>query len=121
MMFPSPRTPSVLGMTRETGVTLALLCSIIALLAVVMTVLIFGLDETSTPLVVTIAGTFGLIANTLISALKATEAADTASKTKNVAELSASKTAVLQQALTDHFGHICPRDDCPFRQAGGTS
>ncbi len=116
-----PRPTQNLGITREMGVTVALVASVTALLIIVMAVLLFGIDDNSTPIIVSIAGTFAFTMNSLISALKSTESADASSKAKNASELSASKTAVLQQALADHLGHICPREDCPFKPDGGTS
>lgn len=81
-------------------------------------IVIWGLDEQSTPIIATLLVTLGSAIATSIAAIKSTEAADTAAESNKLAHLTASQSAAVQQAVQTHIGHMCPRDDCPFRIPG---
>lgn len=103
--------PPNLGISRQMGVALAL-AGFCCVLMVVAAAAAMG-----APMAVLLSIT-GIVATAIpgtVAALKATEAADSAAKAKNLSELSASQTATLQQQITClGTGHaLCA--DCPFR------
>lgn len=112
----------------------------IALSGIVIAVIAFGVDESSTPLVFTALAMFGTIVTGLVSALKSAEAATAANKltssTENlqesadtaanaarksaqVGELTASKVSAIQQALAGEKHHLCHDPLCQENGHGG--
>lgn len=103
-----------LGISRE----LARIIAVVAFLATLVTLAIFAPNSMQTVML-----TLGPAVLGLLTALKATEAADTAAKTQNtaaqvkeIAEFTVSKQAMLEQAVVAHCGEICPRVNCPLRK-----
>lgn len=94
---------------------MALFGAALAAVTIVVTVLIFGINEVTTPVVLPLIGALGTVMVSLASALKSAEAADTASKAHQLAELTASQTAALHQTVIAHCGEICPAAHCPLR------
>ena len=108
--LPRPRN---LGITRQLAVVVVIVAAFVLIGGVAGTALFFGrLSESVVGTLVT-----GLLTATigLVGALKATEAADSASKAHRTATLTASQTAALQQIMTAHCGDLCPLDSCPFK------
>jgi hypothetical protein len=118
-MMRRPR-PENLGISRTAGIYLSIAGAMISLTAIAIAALIFGMTDRSTPVILSVLGTIGLMAPALVSALKATEAADTASRAHNAINFTASQNAMLQQLMTAHVAQLCPRDDCPLKGTGGT-
>jgi hypothetical protein len=117
----SGRRVANLGISRQVAVLVALVSALLTIGALGISMLVFGVSQETVPVIATLVGTLGISANGLISALKSTEAADTASKTQQVAELTASKAATIEQLTTAHCGEICPSLICPLRRPGGTA
>lgn len=97
---------------------LAVVGAAIGLTGIAFAIIFMGLNDRSTPILLTVLATLGTIITALISAMKSTEAADTAAKannttleTKRVAELTASQSSMLQQVLLAHVD--CPLPSCP--------
>jgi hypothetical protein len=102
-----------LGISRQ----LAIAVAIIAVCGALAVGLSRGMDATA---IVSFMG----VLTALVGALKATEAADTASKTHNLAhqanalaKLTASQNAAIAQLYMAHCGDICPLTECPLRKA----
>ncbi len=121
-MLPIPGARN-LNISREVAVGATLLGTVFALAGIAVGILVYGIDATSTPVIVGICGTLGILVNGLVSALKSAEAADTSAKARNIAarthdltELTASQNASLHQTLLAHCGDICPLDTCPLRR-----
>jgi hypothetical protein len=98
---------------------LAVVGAAIGLTGIAFAIIFMGINDRSTPILLTVLATLGTIITALISAMKSTEAADTAAKannttleTKKVAELTASQSAMLQQVLLAHVD--CPLPSCPM-------
>lgn len=117
-----------LGISRPLAVLIAIVCSIIAVASIVIAISIFGVDDVSAPVVLSLVGTMGSVIVSLVAALKASETADTSARTNRIAEaavsevvetkravqLTASQNAAMQQLLATSMGNLCDRDDCPF-------
>jgi hypothetical protein len=118
--------PRNLGISRQAAVTVCILAAVIALGGIGFSTVAWGVDDKSTPVLLSILGTISTLILGLVAALKSTEAADTGAKTHSVAELTATKTFELQQqtaevenAVREHCGQICPSIHCPMRQMAG--
>lgn len=111
-MFPRPHN---LGISRQTAVAFALLGLGVSLCGMVVAALYYGLNDRTTPVVMAVVSSFGALMLGLVSALKSTEAADTASKAHRATLLTASQTAALHQTLLAHCGDLCPSPTCPLR------
>lgn len=111
----------------------------VGVVTILVTMLIYGLNDITTPVILPLIGTLGIAMTSLVSALKATEGSDTAAKTAHIAadtqaiaadtqaiaqdnndtvKLTASKTSSIMQALAAHCGEICPNSTCPLREIG---
>lgn len=101
------------GISQHLAILIAVIGTLVAAVAIVITILIWGIDESSTPVVLPLMGTLGLMITSLITALKASESADSASKAKETAELTASQTAAMHQEIRAEIGTFCPHPDCP--------
>jgi tellurite resistance protein TehA-like permease len=95
----------------EVAVIVGILGGMIPLGVVAILLTIYGLTPQTVPLLVTIFAMMGPVLQGLVNTLKSTEAADTASKTKNVVELTASKVSTIQQVVD-----TCPTTDCPLKK-----
>jgi hypothetical protein len=91
-------SPNNLGISQRLAVFLALGAILTALVVIVVVAIVWG-DERTTNLTVNVIGTLTLAIIGLVTTLKSAEAADTAAKTKNVAELTASQTAAIAQVM----------------------
>jgi protein-disulfide isomerase-like protein with CxxC motif len=103
----------VLG--KSTAILLAVAGGFLALSAIVIAMIVTGLDDRSTPVVVSIASTLGLGLTTLIGALKSAEAATSAKGAQRTAVQTASDTATIAQVVQAKCGDICPLLNCPLK------
>lgn len=106
-------------LTKQASNRIVLVAVIVCVTAIAITLIVRGLDDRSTPLIVTILTALTTVTAASVSATKATEAADTASKidittkdTHAITEFSASKLAAIQQLhdvdLQCPMGPACP-------------
>lgn len=95
----SPVAPQNLGISRQLAVTISIVSVVVALITLTVGASLGVIDSQT---VLTFVGTLGVIIPTLVSALKATEAADTASKVSNTVQFSASQHASVLQMLQEH-------------------
>jgi len=91
--------PNNLGISRQLAVTISIVSVVLALLVLVIAA---GLGVIDSATLVTFVGTLGVVIPSLVSALKATEAADTASKVSNTVQFTASQHASVMQMLQEH-------------------
>lgn len=112
-MPPVVTPPRNFGISQQLAILIAVIGTILAATAIVITMLIWGMDEVSTPVILPLMGTLGLMITSLITALKSAESADSSAKAKNTAELTASQTAVMHQEIRAEIGSFCPYPDCP--------
>lgn len=117
--MPANSGPRNLGISQRLAVLVACVGAGISVAGIAIAAIAFGVDETTSPIVLAIAGTLGTMILGLVTALKASEAADTSSRAKQVAEFTASQNAMLQQVLTSHVAQLCPKHDCPLKREGG--
>lgn len=111
--LPSPRN---YGLSQRAAITVSLIGAGLAVAAIVVAMLIFGLSERTAPAVLGLIAAFGSVLINLSSAIKSAEAADSASKTHRTAAYAVSQNAAIEQAVTAHCGEICPAMNCPLRQ-----
>lgn len=110
-----PHSPTKnLGISRQSAIAVAAVSVSIVVVACIAG-LIFIPSERDTTSVFTLLAGLGLSISQLVTALKATEAADTSAKAKSLAELSVSQRADLAQMVAA----ACPHPDCPFHANGG--
>jgi hypothetical protein len=93
-----------LGISRQLAVTISIGTVCVSLVVAIRS----GIDAT------TVMAFVGVL-TALVAALKSTESADTASKTHNIVQLTASQNAAIHQTLVSHCGDMCPLDACPLR------
>lgn len=107
---------------------IAIAAAILALSAMMVAILAFGVDEKSTPMLLTVLGMFGTIVTALVGTLvsasvakkqdhlvteaaqartEAEHAKEAAHKSARVGELTASKVSAIQQALLAETPHLC--------------
>jgi predicted PurR-regulated permease PerM len=108
--------PENMGISRQLAVTVAIVGLCLVLVAFLWAVVSDRVSETT---LLTFVGLFGTTMATLVASLKATETADTAAKTYQTTQLTASQNAAMQQQLMAHCGEMCPLDSCPLRVGGG--
>src|SRR5690242_10478609 len=90
-----PIPPNNFGISRELAVAVSVVGVATAIIVLVIFISVYGLSDRTTPVIVTLAGALATAIPSLVSSLKSTEAADTAAKTKHVAEFTASQNAAL--------------------------
>lgn len=105
-----------LGISRPLAIVTVIGVSVVALAVIVVSFLVIGVAADASPSLVTVVGLFATVITGLFAALKATETADTASKTHDVVTLTASQNAAIQQVLMAHCGAICPLPNCALRE-----
>lgn len=113
--MPSDGDPRNLGISRQLAIVIAGAGTTFAVMCIAITVIIYGVDENTLPVILPLMGTLGVVVVNLASALKSAEAADTASRAKTISEYTASQNAAIHQALTAHCGEMCPLEGCPLR------
>lgn len=79
----------------------AVLGLVFAMTAVLIAVLFVGLDERTSPIIVTSLSTLGLALTTLVSALRANAAAEKADVAATKADIAAVKADQLQETVTN--------------------
>jgi hypothetical protein len=99
-MPPSLSPPNNLSISRQLAVTVSIVSVVAALIALVIAA---ALGLITSEALLGFVGLLGVVIPSLVSALKATEAADTAAKVSNTVTLTASQHATLMQLLTDHL------------------
>lgn len=104
--------PENMGISRQLAVTVAIVGLCLVLVAFLWAVVSDRVSETT---LLTFIGLFGTTMATLVAGLKATETADTAAKTYQTTQLTASQNAAMQQQLLAHCGDLCPLPECPLK------
>lgn len=101
----------------RTALAAAVLGSTGIMLALVILVLAWrGLDDKTTPLIVTIGGALATTATASAAWAKSAEATHEAKHARRSADFNVSKTTALQQDVKAHCGEICPHRLCPLRR-----
>lgn len=106
-------------MSRQTAYILAVFGAIVTVGGVIIALSHSGLDDKSTPVIISVVSILGGLVTQLVTASKAIESADssakavnTAQETQTVVTYSVSQLAALQQL---HEAHIeCPLANCPM-------
>jgi hypothetical protein len=110
--MPTSPIPKNLGISRQLSLTVVAVGVCLTVIAIVGGV-VFGRVDGA--VIAVLVGQLGLLLPAIAGSVKATESADTASKSHQLTVLTASQNASLQQMMLAHCGELCPLDSCPLR------
>lgn len=102
--------PHNLSISRELAYTVILACTGMGLVGIVLAVLFLGIDAEKTVIVTAVLGILSLIVTNAVAGLKATEAADTASRNHVTTVFTASQNANVMQRLDNLEKHLTEQD-----------
>lgn len=93
-------SPNNLGISRQMAVTVSIVSVVVALITLVFAA---SLGFVNAETLIAFVGMLGVVIPSLVSALKSSEAADTASKVSNTVQFTASQHATVMQMLQSYL------------------